>query len=140
MKQIDPDDEATFNKFMTFAHAFADIKGLNFPDESIEEHLLNGFLDSLPDDSCPAVAVSTEAPKVHADTMVAVGWFIGLRDKPRNGPAIKLGKLIYETYTDASKALDKEFNRNGATNVYRSGLAPYSERIDYQIVPIYRAV
>ena len=136
MKTIDPEDEATIQRFTTFAHSFSDIKSLNFPDETIEERLVTGFLGSLPD--TPAEKPEEPAKKSNA-SMIPVGWFIGINDKPINGPSRKLGMHIYETYSDANKALNYQFMTPYGENPYRSELSPYPEKKDYEIVPLYRA-
>jgi hypothetical protein len=125
VKTIDPEDEATIQRFTTFAHAFSDIKSLEFPDETIENQLITGFLGSLPD------------TKKEKEKAPFIGWAIAIKDKPE-GVARAFGLKIYESYSDAERVLKNAFVDISEGRLFRSNLAPYIKKEDYEIVPIYR--
>ena len=124
-KTIDPESEDIIQRFTTFVHAFSDIKSLEFPDESIENQLITGFLGSLPD---------SPSTKGHGP---CIGWAIGIKGNP-DGLSRKLGRQIYEIYSEASKDLTDAFTTPLGNQYSRPELAPYSEKEDYEIVPVYR--
>jgi hypothetical protein len=136
VKEIDPEDEATIQRFTTFAHAFSDIKGLNFPDETIEEALVSGFLASLPN---AILTAAPETPELPAKNGTHIGYFIGIKDKRNNGPVRAFGQKLYESYIEALDDLAEEFSsKPGKMDRDRGDLVPYTERKDYEIVPAYR--